>query len=211
MTTVRFPSRDCRACALGSLGLAKSDGFGPTGALVAVVGINPSVRAGVGKTVSGAFLIPFLDRMQSRGRPFSALRLVGAERAFAALVEESGLDLSEVYSTNGVKCATPGNRKPTYAEVRTCRETYLLEELGSLLNLRAVLVFGKSPGESLGLSAFGATATIEGTTAEGILLKHPVATLRKWTTLRRRASTIREFLRKWSPTSLRGAFAPARP
>jgi uracil-DNA glycosylase len=194
---IRDPS-DCRACGLGELELPRSSGFGPDDAEVAVVGINPAVRAKPG--LRGAFLIADLARIWGTGR-WRALRLVGAERAFAGIADAAGLRLERVYSTNAVKCATPGNRRPTDEELRRCHETHLRTELEALPNLRVVLAFGACVGTVLGLSDFGATVTIEGTIARGILLRHPVATLRRWTRLSKEATTIREFLRRLSPSS----------
>jgi uracil-DNA glycosylase len=197
----------CRHCRLSSPRLTYCIGAGPRDAEVAVVGINPAVRAKPG--VRGAFIVPILARFWASGR-WRALRLRGAERAFAHVADAAGLDLARVYSTNAVKCATPGNREPTKEELRTCHENHLKRELEALPNLRVVLAFGRCVGTVLGLSDFDATATIDGTTAEGLLLRHPVATLRRWTRLSREATTIGEFLGRWSPSSLREASAPAR-
>jgi DNA polymerase len=200
-----FAAFRCELCPLGSPRLTYCVGAGPIDAEVAVVGINPAVRAVPG--IRGAFIIPILARA---GRRWRALRLVGAERAFAHLADEAGLRLDRVYSTNAVKCATPGNREPTAEELRTCHANHLKRELEALPNLRVVLAFGRCVGTVLGLSDFGATTTVEGTIAQGLLLRHPVATLRRWTRLSKEATTIREFLRRWSPSSTRGASAPAR-
>lgn len=206
----RTDVNDCRECPLGSLGYLKTDGFGPVDVDVAVVGINPSVRGRDGTVALGAFLIPFLARMQSRGWSPTALPLAGAERAFAAIASEAGLDLSWVYSTNVVKCATPSNRKPESEEVRTCVGRYLRGELESLRNLRTILVFGKVAGAALGLGDFGETRKIEGTEAVGILLRHPVATLRKWTRLSTEATNVRSFLSTSRRSSTTEGSAPAR-
>jgi uracil-DNA glycosylase len=193
-------SRDCRACGLGGSGLPNCPAAGPPDAVVAVVGINPSVNADDGDR--GAFLAPDLARFWASGR-WRALRLRGAARAFAAVADEAGLDLERVFSANVVRCATPRNRRPTDEELRTCHRKYLKRELERLPELRAVLAFGACVGTVLGLSDFGATATIDGTLAEGILLRHPVSTLRKWTRVSTEATTIREFLTRCAPTSLR--------
>jgi hypothetical protein len=152
-------------------------GFGPGDAEVAVVGINPAVRAADG--VKGAFVIPYLAVFQRYGKV--PPKLQGAERAFWELARLSGLDLSAVYSTNALKCATPGNRGPTPAEVDACARTHLTLEMTSLTSLRIILVLGRAAGAHLGLSSFGAKRRVDGTLAEAVLLRHPVATLRRWT------------------------------
>lgn len=182
----------CRACPLGGLGGPRCVGFGPRDATVAVVGINPSRIATDG--VYGCFLIPYLAAYQRAGRTPPPRLMRGSTRGMWHLAAESGLDLSRVYSTNAVKCATPGNRKPTPAEVRTCRENHLTEELAGLTNLRLVLFFGAAAGSAAGLSDFGARTTVEETIAEGVLLRHPNSTCRKWTNLGRDARRIREAL-----------------
>ena len=184
----------CRACGLGCLELPRCVGFGPASAEVAIVGLNPSVRA-AGAGCVGCFLIPTLARL---GRRAAALKLQGAARAFYHLSREAGVDLRRVYATNAVKCATPGNRALSPEEVRTCGTTHLTTELETLPNLRTVLVFGAAAGAFLGLSDFGARTRVEGTLAEAVLLRHPISTLRKWTNLGRDARRLRE------------AFGPAR-
>lgn len=163
-----------------------------------MVGINPAVRAVDG--VRGAFLVPYLARFQAMGKEPSGLR--GAERAFWELARLAGLDLSEVYSTNALKCATPGNRCPTPAEVKTCGTIHLTKELSSLGNLRTVLVLGRMTGLAFhGLSDFGSRRRVEGTLAEATLLRHPVATLRRWTIREREAARWREALFERGPRS----------
>lgn len=155
-----------------------------------MVGINPAKRAVDG--VKGAFIVPYLAIFQRYGRVPPRLR--GAERAFWELARLAGLDLSAVYSTNALKCATPGNRAPTPAEVSQCVRMHLSLEMTSLENLRMVLVFGRVAGVSLGLSDFGQRRRVEGTLAEATLLRHPVATLRRWTAREAEAGRWREVL-----------------
>jgi uracil-DNA glycosylase family 4 len=194
----------CDRCHLGALGLPQNLGTGPPDAEVAVVGINPSVRAVDGEV--GAFLLGRLTRVWEHR---NTLRIRGAARAFVALAEYSGLDVRRTYSTNAVKCATPANRRPTWEEVETCRRIHLTRELEELPNLRVVLAFGACVGEALlGSSDFGATGTVEGTTAEAIVLRHPIYVLRKWTQVGAEGARIGEFLRRYAPNSVRAeAFA----
>lgn len=195
--TLRRETAGCRVCLLGDLGLPRCVGFGPEDAEVAVVGINPAERAADG--VKGAFIVPYLAVFQRHGRVPPRLR--GAERAFWALSDLAGLDLSAVYSTNALKCATPGNRAPTPAEVDQCVRTHLSLEMTSLANLRTVLVFGRAAGAPLGLSDFGQRRRVEGTLAEATLLRHPVATLRRWTALEEEARRWRAALSGRAPRS----------
>lgn len=178
----------CRACGLGDLGLPRCVGYGPAGARIAVVGLNPSVVA-EGWGCVGCFLAPLLGRLGSRA---AALKLRGAARAFWHLSRVAELDLREVYATNAVKCATPGNRELRPEEVETCWKIHLRRELEILPNLRRVLVFGRAAGAPLGLSDFGSRRRVDGTLAEAVLLRHPISTLRKWTNLERDARRIRE-------------------
>jgi uracil-DNA glycosylase len=190
----------CRACGLGGLGLPKLRAVGPPDAEVAVVGINPSVRTM--NFEAGAFFVPTLAKFWASGR-WRALRLGGSPRAFAAIADGAGLDLARVFSANLVKCATPGNRRPTPEEVTTCAERFLRRELEALPDLRAVLIFGRVAGVALGLSDFGEVSPVEGTAAVGILLRHPISTLRKWTRLPTETETVRGFLTRFAPSSLR--------
>lgn len=196
-------AKTCSRCGLHRHRATYCVGYGrpDAEAEVAVVGINPAVRAKAG--VRGAFLTGDLARIWRSGR-WRSLRLVGAERAFVALADRAGLDVSLIYSTNAVKCSTPKNRPPTERELRRCH-VHLRRELEALPNLRVVLAFGRCVGTVLGLSDFGLSRTIEGTTAEGILLRHPISTLRRWTNLDRDATTMKAFLKRWSPSSIREA------
>lgn len=67
-------------------------------------------------------------------------------------------------------------------------------ELGELADLRLVLVLGRAAGAPLGLSDFGQRARVEGTLAEAVLMRHPVATLRRWTQVNSEAMRWREVL-----------------
>jgi len=52
-------------------------------------------------------------------------------------------------------------------------------------------MLGRAVGEALGSSDFGTTVTLDGTLAEATLLRHPTATLRKWTRLEEEAAAWR--------------------
>lgn len=195
ISLLRRDASDCKACQLGGLDLPRCVGYGPADAEVAVMGINPSIHARSG--ILGAFDIPHLELFQRNG--WTPARLMGSERALWELVTLSGLNLSAVYSTNALKCATPENREPTCQEVSTCVTTHLKAELRSLRNPRTVLVLGRVAGLALGLSDFGERRRVEGTTAEAVLLRHPVATLRRWTARETEAARWREALLERAP------------
>lgn len=195
----------CAECDLS--GAPRTFGYGNPDAEVAVVGINPSVKTR-GAGWKGAFLAPYLAVL--REVRMTPPPLSGAARAFLALSNEVGLILRGVYSTNAVKCVTPGNRPPHALEAIKCHRVHLRAELEGLDRLRAVLVFGRSAGRVLGLSDFGSEATVDGTLARARLFRHPIYVLRRWTQLDAEAAKIRAFLTRCAPTSL-GSSAPAPP
>lgn len=182
----------CRACPLGTLCSIRTRGAGPVESETAIVGINPSESA---SDITGAFSIPYLAECQRLGGEPPKFIMRGSARAMWHLARVSGIDLASVYSTNAVKCSSPGNRAPTPTEVETCRRTHLTDELARMPNLRRVLVFGRSAGRAFGLSDFGMRKIVEETIADAILLRHPNSTLRKWTNLGRDATRLREALR----------------
>jgi uracil-DNA glycosylase family 4 len=181
-------TENCLECNLGNLNLPKCIGFGPYNSEVAVVGLNPSVRADK-EGCFGCFLIP---KFAELGESSEKLKLQGAGRAFYHLSKLAGLNLRRVYSTNAVKCATPKNRKLSYEEVNKCWKMNLKRELMMLPRLKKILVFGKQAGLVLGLKNFGRRVKVKGTRAQAVLLRHPISTLRKWTNLKRDALTIRK-------------------
>jgi uracil-DNA glycosylase family 4 len=52
-----------------------------------------------------------------------------AGKELDALLDEVGLNRSEVYVTNAAKCRPPENRTPTKPEIKTCTQAYLAEEI----------------------------------------------------------------------------------
>lgn len=66
---------------------------------------------------------------------------IGASgKLLSRLLEEAGVDISEVYISNSVRCRPPGNRTPTAAEIAACRP-YLIEEIRQI-NPRVILTVG---------------------------------------------------------------------
>ena len=71
------------------------------------------------------------------GKPF-----VGAAGRFLnKVLEGTGLDRSDFFVTNTVKCRPPKNRTPKSIEVGTCTANYLFEQI-ELVNPRLVMLLG---------------------------------------------------------------------
>jgi len=71
------------------------------------------------------------------GKPF-----VGAAGRFLnKVLEGTGLDRSDFFITNTVKCRPPRNRTPRVLEVNTCTSNYLSEQV-ELINPRLVMLLG---------------------------------------------------------------------
>jgi len=82
------------------------------------------------------------------GRPFVG----SAGRLLDKLLSHIGLDRSEVYITNVVKCRPPGNRRPKSGEVRSC--TPYLDEQLAIISPRVISPMGNSAAAHL-LKRFG--------------------------------------------------------
>ena len=152
------PPADCAACprlaafrgdnraARPSYHNAPVAAFGPEDARVLVVGLAPGLH-GANRTArpftgdaAGAVLYPALQRARLARGPFSPdgdddLTLVGCR------------------ITNAVRCVPPDN-KPTAAEIRVCRDTYLAPELAALSDLTAIVALGRVAHEAV-LAAHG--------------------------------------------------------
>ncbi|SMF18313.1 uracil-DNA glycosylase, family 4 [Tistlia consotensis] len=119
--------------------------FGPLEAPLLIVGLAPGLK-GANRTArpftgdyAGDLLYPTLLKFGlAEGR-------YGADPA-------DGLVLARARITNAVRCVPPQN-KPTPEEERTCRP-FLVEELGAMPNLRAVLALG-SVAHGNALAALG--------------------------------------------------------
>jgi DNA polymerase len=78
-----------------------------------------------------------------QGRPF-----VGAAGSLLnQLLKEAGLDRSQVYITNVVKCRPPGNRDPSDDEISACLP-YLIEQI-KLIKPRVIVALGRHAGRTL--------------------------------------------------------------
>ena len=108
--------------------------FGDPEARLLVMGLAPAAHGGnrTGRSftgdLSGDWLFRSLHRSGFANRPTATAR-------------GDGLHLTDVYITNAVRCAPPGNR-PSPAEKATCRP-YLVQELKLLQQVRVVVALGK--------------------------------------------------------------------
>jgi uracil-DNA glycosylase family 4 len=112
-------------------------GFGDPAAKLLILGLAPAAHGanrtgrmftGDGPRGAGDFLMSALHRAGLASRPRS-------ERG------DDGLVLSGAYLTAVVRCAPPGNR-PLREEIASCLP-FLVEELGILGDVRAVLALGR--------------------------------------------------------------------
>ncbi len=119
---------------------APVNGFGDLDARVCLVGLAPGAhganRTGRPFTGDGAgdFMYPLLYRAGFASRP-------------DAVAANDGLELSDLYITNAVKCLPPEN-KPNAAEFAECRP-YLAEEIKALKKLQVVIALGRGAHTSM--------------------------------------------------------------
>jgi uracil-DNA glycosylase family 4 len=115
-------------------------GFGDPAARICLVGLAPGAhganRTGRPFTGDGAgdFMYPLLHR-------------AGLASQSEALHRQDGLELSDLYITNVVKCLPPDNR-PNGAEFEACRP-FLAEELAWLQQLQVLITLGQGAHTSL--------------------------------------------------------------
>ncbi|MGI5819982.1 MAG: uracil-DNA glycosylase [Armatimonadota bacterium] len=148
----------CTRCPLAEGRTHAVPGVGPPDAQIMLVGEAPGAEE------------------DAQGEPF-----VGkAGQALTILLRNAGLDRSDVYITNIVKCRPPENRDPHPDEVQACRE-YLD---GQIACIRPMLVctLGRWAGQTLlddpGLSVMKANGTvIERHGLTFVPLIHPAAGL----------------------------------
>ncbi len=77
-----------------------------------------------------------------QGKPF-----VGAGgKLLGTILELSGLERSQVYITNIVKCRPPNNRRPEGDEVETCTSNYLEKQI-ELINPKLICALGATAME----------------------------------------------------------------
>ena len=118
---------DCERCpALVDCRKQVVNGHGVAEPLVAFIGQNPDWD----EDDQGR---PFV------GRPGQLLRL---------LCDSAGIRARDTFRTNAVRCHSPGNRKPTAAEVEECHD-YLIEELRELPSVALIVALGETAFDSL--------------------------------------------------------------
>jgi uracil-DNA glycosylase family 4 len=115
-------------------------GFGDPAARLCLVGLAPGAhganRTGRPFTGDGAgdFMYPLLWQAGLANQP-------------QAVQAGDGLELTDLYITNAVKCVPPGN-KPAVDEFAACRP-YLAEELASLSHVKVVIALGQGAWSTL--------------------------------------------------------------
>lgn len=115
-----------------------------------------------------------------RGEPFVG----GAGAYLTELLERIGLDRSEVFITNIVKCRPPGNRNPRAAEIASCAD--FLDRQLELVQPELVVLLGRCalerffPGEKITRAAGEPrTGRIGGREVTFLPLLHPAFGIRR--------------------------------
>ena len=147
----------CSICP--ALGKEHVPAEGPSNAEIFIVGQSPGVQE------------------VEAGRPF-----VGPSgEMLDYFLDEAGLDRSDVYITNAVKCHPPGNRAGHPEELRSCFDRWLRKELAFIMP-NVVIMLGKDAWQSVSRGKFefkhgGITKTSKGTTF--LTLYHPAYFIRR--------------------------------
>jgi uracil-DNA glycosylase family 4 len=150
---------ECTRCGLSITRRRVVIGSGPTEPALMIIGEAPGRSEDEGGE-------PFIGR--------------SGQLLFRLIEEEIGLDRSDCFVTNVVKCRPPANRIPTRIELDTCRP-WLVEQLGAV-RPSVVLALGNTAARSV----FGFTsgmAVVHGRVVElnggvGVATYHPAAALR---------------------------------
>jgi len=111
---------DCEKCTARKEAKAPTVGIGNTDAEILIVGRNPGKQE------------------DSKGIPFVG---PGGE-LLTNWLGWVGLEFSQLYITNMVKCYTTSDRPPTDPEIITCAQTWLSREMQILPNVKLVLAMG---------------------------------------------------------------------
>ena len=114
--------------------------FGPLDARLLIVGLAPGLRGAnrTGRPFTGDYAGDLL---------YETLAKYGFARGHYGARPDDDLTLVDARITNAVHCVPPEN-KPTPAEIRTCRETYLARRIHAMANVRAVVALGRISHES---------------------------------------------------------------
>ncbi len=122
--------------------------FGPLDAPLLILGLAPGLHGAnfTGRPFTGDYAGDLL---------YATLLRFGLAKGAYGGNPSDGLQLNHCRIANSVRCVPPQN-KPTSHEVATCRR-FLVEEIGSMANLRAILCLGRishdSAVKTLGLKA----------------------------------------------------------
>ncbi len=141
------PSRDCALCPrLAAFRLANRNAFpdffnapvpafGPLDARVLIVGLAPGLKGAnrTGRPFTGDYAGDLL---------YATLAKFGFARGSYDRRADDGFALVDCRVTNAVRCVPPEN-KPTPAEARMCRESFLLAEIAAMPRLAAVVALGQ--------------------------------------------------------------------
>ncbi|MGU9962078.1 MAG: uracil-DNA glycosylase [Candidatus Puniceispirillales bacterium WSBS_2018_MAG_OTU23] len=113
---------------------APVNGFGPTGASLAIVGLAPGMRGAnrTGRPFTGDFAGDLL---------FQMLAEFGLSTGVYKADADDGLQLTGVRIFNAVRCLPPQN-KPTGGEVNTCRQ-FLTQDLTAMPHLKTIITLGR--------------------------------------------------------------------
>jgi uracil-DNA glycosylase len=157
MPNAETPGRDCALCPrlktfretnrgkFPDFHNAPVPSFGDAEARLLIVGLAPGLKGAnrTGRPFTGDYAGDLL---------YPTLTKYGLGRGAYAARPDDGLALSGCRITNAVRCVPPEN-KPTPDEAKACR-TFLVQEIASLPNLRAILALGRIAHDQV-LSALG--------------------------------------------------------
>jgi uracil-DNA glycosylase family 4 len=128
----------CRLCPLHKYRTNMVHGEGSAQARLVIVGEAPSKDE------------------DEAGRPF-----VGAAgRQLGRMFKRAGITREEVYLVNAVQCKTPGGRKPSLEEIRTCRQ-FLMRKL-TIIKPQVVLTLGSKATYAVVRTTDGPRTTRDG-------------------------------------------------
>ncbi len=141
------PARDCALCprlaafraanrkAHPDFFNAPVPAFGPLEARVLIVGLAPGLKGAnrTGRPFTGDYAGDLL---------YATLPKFGLARGTYDRRSDDGFALIGCRITNAVRCVPPEN-KPTPAEARTCRESFLAAEIAALPKLAAIVALGQ--------------------------------------------------------------------
>ncbi|MFH0970458.1 MAG: uracil-DNA glycosylase [Candidatus Diapherotrites archaeon] len=146
----------CQLCPLGKTRSHAVPGEGPSTPSVMLIGEAPGRNE------------------DEQGRPFCG----AAGKKLDMLLENAGLQRSNVFITSVVKCRPPNNRVPTENEAFTCKSTFLLPQI-QLLKPVVIGLMGRTAiqhvlGEDVSLTQMhGKIITHNG--QQYVILYHPAA------------------------------------